>query len=79
MSLIGETKLKILLALRKEPNHGYALAQQLDLSSGYVYTHLTELEEADMIEVHEQEQEGRQRTLYAITENGRLLLEALGE
>jgi DNA-binding PadR family transcriptional regulator len=79
MSLIGETKLQILLRLREEPTHGYALADELDISSGYVYRHLEELEDEGMVEVHEQETEGRQRKSYCLTENGELLLEALDE
>ena len=79
MSLIGDTKLEILLRLREEPTHGYDLADELDISSGYVYRHLEELQDEGMIEVHEQEDEGRQRKSYALTENGELLLEALGE
>lgn len=79
MSLVDDAKVDILLALTEEPSHGYALAKHLDLSSGYIYTHLSELEEAGMIEVHESESEGRQRKFYRITDNGQLLLKALGE
>jgi len=79
MSLIGDTKRRILLSLRKEPTHGYDLSQELSISSGYVYRHLKELQEEGMIEVHEDENEGRERTFYRLTENGKLLLEALGE
>jgi len=79
MSLIGDTKLNILLRLREEPTHGYELANELDISSGYVYQHLEELQEEGMIEVAESETEGRQRTFYCLTANGELLLEALGE
>lgn len=79
MSLIGDAKLQILLKLREESSHGYALADELDISSGYIYQHLEELQEAGMIEVKERETEGRERTFYRLTENGELLLEALGE
>ncbi|RQG88845.1 ArsR family transcriptional regulator [Natrarchaeobius halalkaliphilus] len=79
MSLIGETKQSILLRLREEPAHGYDLAKELDISSGYVYQHLQELQDEGMIEVYEDETEGRQRTSYHLTENGELLLKALGE
>lgn len=77
MSLIGDAKLQILLQLRNEPSHGYALANELGISSGYIYQHLEELREAGMIEVKENESEGRQRTFYRLTENGQLLLDAL--
>lgn len=79
MSLIGDTKRQILLRLREEPTHGYTLAKELDISSGYVYRHLEELQDAGLIEVHEDEAGGRQRTTYRLTENGELLLQALGE
>lgn len=79
MGLIGDTKRRLLLRLREEPAHGYELADELDISKGYVYRHLDELEEEGMIEVYESETEGRQRTTYQLTENGELLLEALGE
>lgn len=79
MSLIGDTKRRILLRLRKEPTHGYQLSQELEISSGYVYRHLDELQKEGMIEVHEDETEGRERTFYRLTKNGELLLEALGE
>ncbi|WP_312909953.1 helix-turn-helix transcriptional regulator [Natronosalvus caseinilyticus] len=55
------------------------MAKELEISSGYVYQHLQELQDEGMIEVHEDETEGRQRTTYQLTENGELLLEALGE
>lgn len=79
MSLIGDTKHQILLRLQEEPTHGYALAKELEISSGYVYQHLEELEDAGMIEVRNKESEGRQRMTYQLTENGQLLLQALGE
>lgn len=79
MSLIGDTKLRILLRLRDEPTHGYELAEELEISSGYVYRHLEELQEAGMISVLETEEEGRQRITYGLTESGELLLKALGE
>lgn len=79
MSLIGDTKRGILLRLREDPTHGYALAKELEISSGYVYKHLEELQDQGMIEVKEAESEGRGRTTYRLTENGELLLEALGQ
>jgi len=79
MSLIGETKLEILRVLSTGPAHGYALAEEIGVSSGGVYTHLNQLEEEDMIRVTEQREEGRQQKYYELTENGRLLLKSLGE
>lgn len=79
MSLIAETKLNILVRLRESPTTGYTLSQELEISSGYVYQHLEELQEEGMIEIKESESEGRQRTFYRLSENGELLLEALGK
>lgn len=79
MSLIGDTKLQILLRLREEPTHGYDLAEELEISSGYVYRHLEELRDAGMISVLDTEEGGRQRITYELTENGELLLKSLGE
>lgn len=76
MSLIGDAKLNILLRLRESPTYGYVLIDELDLNRGTVYVHLDELVEADMIEVDRVEDD---RTYYRLTENGELLLEALGE
>lgn len=77
MSLIGETKLALLCELRNGPSYGYELAKKLDISSGYVYIHLDELQEAGMIDVVEEEAEGRQKKIYELTSNGEILLEAL--
>lgn len=79
MSLIGDTKRDILVQLREKPTHGYELANETGVTKGNIYQHLEELQEAGMIEVAESETEGRQRTFYRLTENGELLLEALGE
>lgn len=79
MALISETKIGILRALQDGPSHGYALAQRLDVSNGGIYTHLDDLEEEGMIEVAEEVEEGRRQKYYELTENGELLLEALGE
>ncbi|QKY21345.1 winged helix-turn-helix transcriptional regulator [Halolamina sp. CBA1230] len=74
MGLVSESKLRILQSIQKEPTYGYELAETLDLSSGYVYTHLKELREEGMIEVTEEEGD---RKIYQLTENGELLLQAL--
>ena len=74
--LISDTKLGILRHLRSEPLHGYALAAELGLSHGYIYTHLGELEEAGMIEVAE-ERDGKK--IYRLTENGQHLVKAFEE
>lgn len=74
MGLIPETKLQILQTLREEPTYGYDLANNLGLSSGYVYTHLKELNEEGMIEVAEQQ---ANRKIYRLTDRGELLVRAL--
>lgn len=79
MGLIGETKLDILRELKNGPAHGYAIAEEIGVSSGGIYTHLNELEEEGMITVTEQREEGRKQKYYELTESGELLLEALGE
>lgn len=79
MSLIGETKLRIIRELTNGPSHGYAIADRLEMSHGGIYTHLKELQEEGMIEVEEEQEEGRGKKIYELTENGQLLLRALGE
>jgi len=62
--------------LSDEPAHGYLLAERLDLSHGYIYTHLKELRDEDMIEIVE-EREGKK--IYRLTQNGEYLLMALSD
>lgn len=59
MSLISETKLSILRELANGPSHGYALAEELGMSHGGIYTHLQELQEEGVIEVEGEQKEGR--------------------
>ena len=61
-------------ALDDEPAHGYLLAEKLDLSHGYIYTHLKELRDEGMIEIVE-ERDGKK--VYGLTQNGEYLLMAL--
>lgn len=74
MSLVPETKIRILKALAEESAHGYLLAERLNLSHGYIYTHLKELREEGMIKIVEEE-EGKK--VYGLTKNGEYLLKAL--
>ncbi len=76
MGLVPETKVRILENLSEEPSHGYRIAEELDLSHGYIYTHLKELREEGMIELVE-ERGGKK--VYAPTENGEYLLKALSD
>lgn len=43
MGLVPETMGRILQTLAEERAHGYLIAERLDLSHGYIYTHLKEL------------------------------------
>jgi DNA-binding PadR family transcriptional regulator len=74
MGLVPETKVRILEALTEEPAHGYLLAERLDLSHGYIYTHLKELRDEDMVEIVEEDGD---RKIYGLTESGEYLLIAL--
>lgn len=79
MSLIGETKLSILRELANGPSHGYAIAEEVGMSHGGIYTHLQELQEESVVEIKEEQEEGRGKKMYRLTDNGQLLLRALGE
>ena len=79
MSLIGETKLSILRELANGPSHGYAIAEEVGMSHGGIYTHLQELQEESVVEIKEEHEEGRGKKMYRLTDNGQLLLRALGE
>ena len=74
MGLVPETKVRILETLADEPAHGYLLAEKLDLSHGYIYTHLKELRDEGMIDVVEEDGD---RKIYGLTESGEYLLMAL--
>lgn len=74
MGLVPETKVRILEELADDSAHGYLLAEKLDLSHGYIYTHLKELRDEGMIEVVEEDSD---RKIYGLTESGEYLLKAL--
>jgi len=76
MGLIGETKMAILRELGEGPKHGYSLAEVIEISKGGVYNHLQDLQDAGMVEVKEEHEEGRGKKIYQLTESGELLLEA---
>jgi DNA-binding PadR family transcriptional regulator len=82
MSLVDERKVTVLSYLHEHgPGTGYSIArsEEVDYTKGYIYDVLSELEDEGMVEVAERESDGRQRVSYQLTENGRLLLEAIGE
>ena len=73
MSIISKTKLKILEELKKNPDHGYTLSQNLELPLTFIYQHLKELREAGLIGIEEKER----KKIYHLTEKGEMLLKAL--
>ena len=82
MALVDDRKVNLLLHVDQNgPLTGYAIAtsDEINYSKGYIYDVLDELSDEGMIEVAERETGGRKRIQYQLTENGRLLLRALGE
>lgn len=80
MSLIEERKVDVLVYLHENgPDTGYSItaSEDVEYTKGYIYDVLSELEDEGMIEVVEREADGRKRVQYQLTENGRLLLQAL--
>ena len=77
MSLISEVQMEILRNLRKSPSHGYALHKEVGVATSTIYAHLDELEEAGMVEGYEIEEDGRDKTEYRITKDGKDLLDLL--
>jgi len=55
MSIISKTKIKILEEIKHNPNHGYALSQNLGLPLTFIYQHLKELRDAELIDAEERE------------------------
>lgn len=79
MGLVHETKLAILCALAEEPDNGYQIAKKTGISKGSVYDHLHDLEQEGMVVLLDEQESGRGKKTYRITENGMKLLEALDE
>jgi PadR family transcriptional regulator PadR len=82
MGLVDERKVQVLAYIHEnEPVTGYGIASDnendIDYTQSYIYDVLGELADEGMIEVADQESEGRQRRFYKLTENGELLLQAL--
>lgn len=78
------TKEVLLALLRQQPRHGYELKQEHDvwfpdsrpLAFGQVYTTLSRLERAGLVQIVETRQDqAPERTVYALTEQGRYRLE----
>lgn len=79
MGLVHETKLSILKELAKGSSNGYQISENTGVSKGAIYSHLQDLQEEGMVKLVAEQEGGRQKKTYEITENGLLLLEALGE
>jgi DNA-binding PadR family transcriptional regulator len=69
---ITDAKRQILRKLREEPQHGYAIANELGKQGPTIYEHLEQLESAGYII---SSQDGR-RKVYSLTERGELTLRA---
>jgi len=69
---LTKPKLRILNLLESDPQHGYALAKDLDLHGSTVYEHLHELADEGYIEGEERDR----RIVYSLTEKGELILKA---
>jgi len=82
MNFKGTLPTLILEALRREPSHGYRIAQQikessqgvLDFKEGTLYPALHKLENDGLVKSHSATENGRPRRYYRITENGRKAL-----
>lgn len=83
MNIKGSLPLLILQVLANGPSHGYSIAQQiksqsqgvLDFKEGTLYPALHSLEQQDLLSAFSEEENGRTRRYYQITENGRKRLE----
>jgi PadR family transcriptional regulator PadR len=82
MNFKGSLTTLILQNLRRGPNHGYRIAQDikeksrgvLDFKEGTLYPALHGLEGRGLIESYTREENGRTRCYYKLTENGRKAL-----
>ena len=82
MNFKGTLPTLILEALRREPSHGYRIAQRikersrgvLDFKEGTLYPALHKLENEGMVESYDSVEKGRPRRYYRITKSGRATL-----
>jgi PadR family transcriptional regulator PadR len=82
MNFKGTLPTLILEALKKEPSHGYRIAQRikersrgvLDFKEGTLYPALHKLENEGLVESYEGVEKGRPRRYYRITKSGRGVL-----
>ena len=73
MELIGSTKRKILLEIKKKPSHGYQLALSLKLPLSTVYGHLKDLQELGLIE----KQIYNRQIIYNLTDKGKTFIKVI--
>ena len=73
MAIVSGTKRRILEAIEAKPAHGYEISRRLRLPLTGIYAHLGELSREGFVLG---ERDGR-RTVYRLSEKGRLLLRAL--
>ena len=79
MNFKGSLTTLILQNLKRGPNHGYRIAQEikakskgvLDFKEGTLYPALHGLENKGLVESYTQEENGRTRCYYRLTEKGR--------
>ena len=79
MNFRGSLNTLILQNLKKGPNHGYRIAQEikqtskgvLDFKEGTLYPALHGLENQGLIESYTEEENGRTRCYYRLTEKGK--------
>jgi PadR family transcriptional regulator PadR len=82
MNFKGSLTTLILQNLKRGPNHGYRIAQEikekskgvLDYKEGTLYPALHGLENKGLIESYEQVENGRTRCYYRLTQKGRKVL-----
>ncbi len=75
VSILGETKRRILTELRENPSYGYELAKKLEISVTGIYQHLRDLAAEGLTE---HSRDGR-RKVYRLTPKGERLIRALEE
>ncbi len=82
MNFKGSLTLLILQTLSSGPSHGYLIAQQikgrskgvLDFKEGTLYPTLHTLEQQGLLEAFNQDENGRTRRYYQLTDSGRIAL-----
>jgi PadR family transcriptional regulator, regulatory protein PadR len=82
MNMKGSLPLLILQVVSRGPRHGYQIAMEikqttkgvLDFKEGTLYPSLHGLEQQGLLEAYEQEEKGRIRRYYRLTENGKAAL-----